>query len=73
MKMRQNPTLVYIQAAINKIKWRYSYGRQCYKRTFQKTIVYLPVNKNNDIDQDFIEKMVKNQPYWEEFSKIKGA
>jgi len=62
-------TLIYIQAFLNKVKWRYSYGRQCYKRIFQKTIVFLPIINENEIDEEYIEKIVKNQPYWKEFEK----
>lgn len=62
-------TLVYIQAFLNKVKWRYSYGRQCYKRIFQKTIVFLPITNKNEIDEEYIAKIVKNQPYWKEFEK----
>jgi len=57
-------TLFFIAAMINKVKWRYSYGRQCYKRVFAKTNIYLPVDKNNIIDEKIIEKIVKNTPYW---------
>ena len=62
-------TLLYIQAFLNKVKWRYSYGRQCYKRIFQKTIVFLPITNKNEIDEEYIAKIVKNQPYWKEFEK----
>lgn len=62
-------TLIYVQAFLNKTKWRYSYGRQCYKRIFQKTIVFLPITNKNEIDEEYIEKIVKNQPYWKEFEK----
>ena len=43
-------TSIYIQVFLNKVKWRYSYGRQCYKRTFQKTIVFLPTKENGELD-----------------------
>lgn len=66
-------TLVYIQSAINKIKWRYSYGRQCYKGTFQKTIVYLPLKDDGELDEDYMEKVVKNEPYWEAFNGLKNS
>lgn len=62
-------TLIYIQATLNKTKWRYSYGRQCYKRTLQKTVFLLPINSENAIDEEYIERMVKNQPYWEVYAR----
>ncbi len=60
-------TLIYIQALLNKTKWRYSYGRQCYKGNFEKTIVHMPINKDNKIDEDYIENLVTTLPYWSEY------
>lgn len=58
-------TLFFIQLMINKEKWRYSYGRQCYKTKFAKTNIFLPVKNKDDIDEDYIEKIVKNCYGWE--------
>ena len=60
-------TLIYIQALLNKVKWRYSYGRQCYKGNFEKTTIKLPVIKDNEIDEVYIENLVTNLPYWNEY------
>lgn len=60
-------TLIFVVAAINRTKWRYSYGRQPYKRIFQKTIIKLPVNNEKEIDEKLIEKIVTNQSCWESF------
>ena len=60
-------TLVYIQALLNKVKWRYSYGRQCYKGNFEKTVVQLPITNDSEIDEDFIEDLVTGLPYWNEY------
>jgi hypothetical protein len=60
-------TLIYIQAAIDNVKWRYSYGRQAYMRIFQKTVIDLPVDKNEEIDEDYIEKIVKNSKYYADY------
>ncbi len=57
-------TLIFIQYMINREKWRYSYGRQCYKTKFAKTQIYLPINEDNHIDEIFIQKIVKNTSYW---------
>lgn len=62
-------SLVYIQALINKVKWRYSYGRQCYKRTFQKTVVYLPTTTDGKPDENYMESVVTSQPYWNHFQQ----
>lgn len=60
-------TLLYIQAAINSVKWRYSYGRQAYMRIFQKTVINLPVDKRGEIDEEYIEKIVKNSKYYADY------
>jgi len=61
-------TLFFIQLMINKEKWRYSYGRQCYKTKFERTDIFLPV-KGKDIDEEHIEKIVKNCYGWDMVSK----
>lgn len=68
-KSYRTTTLVYIQALINQVKWRYSYGRQCYKGTFEKTIINLPVIDSGELDEDYMESVVTRQPYWNEFEK----
>ncbi|MHB8104526.1 MAG: restriction endonuclease subunit S [Dehalococcoidales bacterium] len=66
-------TLLYIVALLNKIKWRYSYGRQCYKNNFLKTVLNLPVLKDDNIDEDYIEEFVTTLPYWHEYkTKLLG-
>lgn len=62
-------TLIYIQLLLNKVKWRYSYGRQCYKSNFQKTTIFLPIRTDKEIDEDYIESIVSTRPYWHEFRK----
>jgi hypothetical protein len=62
-------TLIYIQAVLNKIKWRYSYGRQCYKGILQKAILSLPITSKDEVDEDYLEAMAKNQPYWNALSE----
>jgi len=57
-------TLFFIQMMINAQKWKFSYGRQPYKRIFSKTKLMLPV-KNKDIDEEYIETLVKNSYGWE--------
>ena len=62
-------TLIYIQALLNQVKWRYSYGRQCYKGSFEKTIIDLPVINDGELDEDYMESVITKQPYWSEFKK----
>ena len=65
-------TLIFIQSLINRVSWRYSYGRQCYKKTFSKTEIYVPLNSDGILDEDYIESLVKNLPYWESFKNMVG-
>ena len=62
-------TLIYIQALLNKLKWRYSYGRQCYKGSFEKTMITLPAINDDKLDEDYMELVVTKQPYWNEFKQ----
>jgi hypothetical protein len=62
-------TLIYIQVLLNKSKWRYSYGRQCYKGSFEKTLIDLPVINGDKLDEDYMEAVVTSQPYWSEFKE----
>jgi hypothetical protein len=58
------PSLFFIQAMLNHIKWRYSYGRQCYKTKYAKTEIVLPVKEGDELDQDYMEKMVEAANHW---------
>jgi hypothetical protein len=58
-------TLLYIQAVLNGQKWRYSYGRQPYKRIFQKATVSLPIRSDGTIDDAYIKEVVNAQPYFQ--------
>lgn len=61
-------TLYFIQAALNKMRWRYSYGRQCYKAKLAQVKIALPVNSNSTsehaLDEDFMERVVTKSSYW---------
>jgi type I restriction-modification system DNA methylase subunit len=56
-------TLAFITVMINEVKWRYSYGRQCYKTKFATTNIMLPI-KGNALDEDLMQKTVENASYW---------
>ncbi len=60
-------TLLYIVTLLNKVKWRYSYGRQCYKTNLQKTVLSLPIINDDVIDENYIERIVTTLPYWDEY------
>lgn len=56
-------TLLFIAVMINEVKWRYSYGRQCYKTKFATTNIMLPV-KNSRLDEGFMQGAVESASYW---------
>ena len=56
-------TAYFLAAMINQQKWRYSYGRQCYKEKLSTLSIQVPW-VDERIDEDVIESVVKNQPYW---------
>lgn len=57
-------TIFFIQLMLNRAKWRYSYGRQCYKTKFAQTNIYLPVNENGGLDEELMKKYITNTAYW---------
>ncbi len=56
-------TRLFAQLMINLVKWRYSYGRQCYKRKFAKTEIVMPVKKGV-LDVDYMKAVVESAGYW---------
>jgi hypothetical protein len=58
-------TLFFICSILNYQKWRYTYGRQCYKTKYSKTILPLPVTSNGEIDEESIQDIIEQSPYWE--------
>jgi hypothetical protein len=63
-------TIFFIAFVINRQKWRYSYGRQCYKAKLSNSEISLPVNQLNDLDENYMEEVVRNTTYWKTlFSK----
>jgi hypothetical protein len=49
---------------INMEKWRCSYGRQLYREKFSKTTIFLPVNEQGDIDEEYMKNAVESCSYW---------
>ncbi|HEV8605864.1 MAG TPA: N-6 DNA methylase [Tepidisphaeraceae bacterium] len=57
-------TLFFVQLMLNFVKWRYSYGRQCYKTKFAATEIMLPVTANDELDEEYMAYIVEEAPYW---------
>lgn len=56
--------LVFIQAALNSERWRFSYYRKCFRAKLGRTAIELPVNQAGELDIDFMVATVQAQPYW---------
>lgn len=57
-------SLLFIQTMMNHMKWRYSYGRQCYKTKYAKTQITLPVVGDGSLNEDYMRKMVEKANHW---------
>jgi len=59
------PTTLYFAAfMLNQQKWRYSYGRQCYREKLSHATIELPVCANGDFDEDAMEMIVGRARLW---------
>ena len=57
-------SLVFAAQMLRRVKWRYSYGRQCYQNRFVNTEFTLPVTDSGDLDYGYMEAVVESMPYW---------
>jgi len=49
--------------------WRFNYGGKCYSKKFEKIKVFLPI-KENEIDEDYIEKLCESCYGWKELKEF---
>lgn len=63
-------TLLYITTQLNRLKWRFSYGRKCYLNKIDKIRIYIPINRAGEIDEDYIEYLIKHLPSWQMLVKL---
>jgi hypothetical protein len=54
-------TLLFITLLLNIERWRYGYGRKCYKQKLERLKIKLPINKKNKVDEDYIKKIMENR------------
>jgi len=67
-------TLIFFQFILNSERWRFSFGRKCFREKLMQMTINLPVKKSGEIDEDIIDKIVRNTSYWNflESSYTKG-
>ncbi len=63
-KQLRTTTLFFLVFMLNRQKWRYSYGRQCYRTKLERARFYLPVTPNDDLDEESIRRIVEQTSYW---------
>jgi len=63
-------TLLYITTQLNRLRWRFSYGRKCYLNKVDKIKIYLPTTRAGKIDEDYIEYLVKHLSSWQMLVKL---
>lgn len=56
--------LIYASALINRKRWKYCYGRKLSKSRLKKMRLYLPIDKEGNIDVSYISKLVRNCYGW---------
>ncbi len=63
-------TLFFIAVMLNRERWRFSYGRQAYKRVFDKSNIFMPMKTKDEIDEKIIEKIMLNCYGWKAVERI---
>lgn len=58
-------TMLFIVMQLNRLRWRFSYGRKCYLNKKEKVKIYLPLKDDGKIDEDYIEYLVKKRRAWQ--------
>jgi hypothetical protein len=56
--------LVFIQAALNSERWRFSYYRKCFRAKLERLKIMLPIDGKGKLALSFMEAAVQAQPYW---------
>lgn len=63
-------TIFYIIMEINRIRWRFSYGRKCYLNKIDKVEIMLPHTTDGKIDENYISSLMKSFLGWQIVEKI---
>lgn len=58
-------TLLFVALQLNRMRWRFSYGRKCYSAKFRKTKIFLPF-RNDKVDEDYIERLCEHCYGWKD-------
>jgi hypothetical protein len=61
-------TLLFVQVALNRERWRYSYYRKCYMDKLRRFRIYLPA-AHGEVDEETMEAVLRGAPYWDYLEK----
>lgn len=57
-------TLLFVQAMLNRERWRYSYYRKCFMDKLRRFEMALPATGDGALDEEGMARVVKATPYW---------
>ena len=64
--------LFFLTFCMNQVKWRYSYGRQCYKTKLATSPIALPVTRDGEVDWAYADGVVRGARYWPLVEAVMG-
>jgi len=59
------PTVMFVAFQIEGQKWRYSYGRKCYREKLSRLRLAMPTRNGHNLDENAIERLVSGTSYWD--------
>lgn len=60
-------TVIFAGVMFNLERWRYSYGRKCFREKLCRSSIPMPVTESGQIAHDWIRDLVTRHPYWNYF------
>jgi type I restriction-modification system DNA methylase subunit len=60
----QTRTFLYIANVIERDRWRYSYGRNCYQDRLRRLSIELPVDEDGELAEEYMTAIVESSTYW---------
>ncbi len=54
---------IFIASIMRKFSYKYNYGRKLTKTRLENEIIKLPINEQNELDFNFMERYIKSLPY----------
>lgn len=58
-------TIIFIGMLLNRLTWKFSYGRKCFQKKLKYLKIALPIDAEGNLEEDYMERCVKNTSYWD--------